>query len=309
MIYTVTFNPSLDYIVTVPDFTPGRVNRTKEEMIYPGGKGINVSMMLKNLGTDSRALGFMAGFTGEEIARLLRERGIASDFIHVKKGISRINVKLRGREESEINGKGPAISKEDIEKLYRQLECLKAGDILVLAGSIPDVMPDSAYMDIMERLKEKKLKIVVDATGDLLVKVMPYHPFLIKPNHYELGEVFQTRISTAEEALEYAGKMRKMGAKNVLVSMAGQGAVLVDENGEKYQTKPPEGTVVNSVGAGDSMVAGFLAGFLRTGDYREAFLTGVCAGSASAFSKELATEQEVGALRKTWQMQKGRAVL
>lgn len=297
MIYTVTFNPSLDYIVTVPEFEPGRVNRTTEELIFPGGKGINVSMVLKNLGIDSRALGFMAGFTGEEIARLLRRRGIASDFIHVKKGISRINVKLRGREESEINGMGPAISGEDIEKLYRQLDCLKDGDILVLAGSIPEVMPDSAYMDIMERLKDRNLKIVVDATGDLLVNVLPYHPFLIKPNHHELGEIFHTEISDRKQALKYAVKMQELGAVNVLVSMAGEGAVLADADGNTYQTSPPKGTVVNSVGAGDSMVAGFLAGYLKTEDYREAFLTGVCSGSASAFSAELATEHEVAALR------------
>lgn len=298
MIYTVTFNPSLDYIVTVPDFMPGRVNRTKEETIFPGGKGINVSMVLKNLGIDSRSLGFMAGFTGAEIVRLLKERHVASDFIRVEKGISRINVKLKGKEESEVNGKGPAISEEDIRKLHRQLQRLKDGDLLVLAGSIPDVMPDSAYMDIMELLKGKDLKIVVDATGELLVKALPYQPFLVKPNNHELGEIFHTEISTASEALEYAQKMREMGAKNVLVSMAGKGAVLADENGKTYQTKPPKGKVVNSVGAGDSMVAGFLAGFLKTGDYREAFLTGVCAGSASAFSRELATKQEVAALRE-----------
>lgn len=299
MIYTVTLNPSLDYIVTVPDFRLGRVNRTKGEILFPGGKGINVSVVLKNLGIDSRALGFMAGFTGEEIVRLLKERGIVSDFIHVEKGISRINVKLKGREESEVNGKGPAISEADIRKLHRQLGQLKDGDILVLAGSIPDVLPDSVYMDIMELLKEKNLKIVVDATGDLLVKALPYRPFLVKPNNHELGEIFHTEISTAEQALEYAEKMREMGAENVLVSMAGEGAVLADKNGRTYRTKPPAGTLVNSVGAGDSMVAGFLAGFLKTGDYREAFLTGVCAGSASAFSKELATQSEVAALRRT----------
>ena len=293
MIYTVTFNPSLDYIVTVEHFTLGMVNRTKEEHIFPGGKGINVSMVLQNLGYANTALGFLAGFTGDELQRLLEEKGIATDFIRVKKGMSRINVKLRSDKESEINGQGPAIEAKDIKGLYEKLDKLKDGDILVLAGSIPDVMPGSMYMDIMRHLEEKKLKIVVDATRDLLVNVLPYHPFLIKPNNHELGEIFGVTIESKEDVITYAEKLQEKGARNVLVSMAGEGAVLVTEDGNVYQAEAPKGKVINSVGAGDSMVAGFLAGYLEKGSYRDAFLMGVCTGSASAFSEELATKEEV----------------
>lgn len=296
MIYTVTFNPSLDYIATVENFTCGIVNRTKEEIIFPGGKGINVSMVLKNLGHESTALGFLAGFTGREIQRLLEEKGIETDFISVDKGISRINVKLRSDEESEINGQGPAISGEDIKKLYEKLDALKDGDILVLAGSIPDVMPDSMYMDIMKHLQGKKLKIVVDATRDLLVNVLQYHPFLIKPNNHELGEIFGVTIENKEDVITYAKELQQKGACNVLVSMAGEGAVLAAEDGSIFKAEAPKGKVVNSVGAGDSMVAGFLAGYLEHGSYADAFRMGVCTGSASAFSEELATRAEVAAL-------------
>lgn len=299
MIYTVTFNPSLDYIVRVDEFQLGRVNRTEEEIIYAGGKGINVSIVLKNLGFDSTALGFLAGFTGSEIRRLLECQGIRADFIEVQEGISRINLKLRSREESEINGQGPEIQEKDICKLYEKLDSLEDGDVLVLAGSIPSVMPESIYMDIMKYLEKKKLKIVVDATRNLLVNVLPYHPFLIKPNNHELGEIFDVCLTKREEVVEYAKKLQERGARNVLVSMAGEGAVLVTEDGAVFKSSAPKGTVVNSVGAGDSMVAGFLAGFLETGDYRKAFERGLCAGSASAFSEQLATREEVEAIRKS----------
>ena len=227
MIYTVTFNPSLDYIVTVNDFMTGIVNRTSKEIIFPGGKGINVSMVLKNLGCENTALGFMAGFTGQEIIRLLEEKGISTDFIHVAEGTSRINVKLRAQKETEINGQGPAIASADIKKLYEKLDGLQDGDILVLAGSIPDTMPESMYMDIMEHLQNKKLNIVVDATRDLLMNVLAYHPFLIKPNKHELGEIFHETITEKDDVVKYAKKLQKKGARNVLVSMAGDGAVLV----------------------------------------------------------------------------------
>lgn len=299
MIYTVTFNPSLDYIVRVDEFQLGRVNRTEEEIIYAGGKGINVSIVLKNLGFDSTALGFLAGFTGSEIRRLLECQGIRADFIEVQEGISRINLKLRSREESEINGQGPEIQEKDICKLYEKLDSMEDGDVLVLAGSIPSVMPESIYMDIMKYLEKKKLKIVVDATRNLLVNVLPYHPFLIKPNNHELGEIFDVCLTKREEVVEYAKKLQERGARNVLVSMAGEGAVLVTEDGAVFKSSAPKGTVVNSVGAGDSMVAGFLAGFLETGDYRKAFERGLCAGSASAFSEQLATREEVEAIRKS----------
>ena len=298
MIYTVTFNPSLDYIVSVEDFKVGMTNRTNTELMFPGGKGINVSMVLQNLGLESMALGFMAGFTGREIERLLAVKNIKSDFIEVASGISRINVKLRSNEESEINGMGPAIGKDEIDKLYKQLDMLTEGDILVLAGSIPSVMPESMYSDIMDYLKEKNLKIVVDAPRDLLVNVLKYHPFLIKPNNHELGEIFGVTLSKKEEVIPYAKKIQEMGARNVLISMAGEGAVLVTETGEIYQSNPPKGKVKNSVGAGDSMVAGFLAGYLHSGNYEEAFYMGVCTGSASAFSDNLATKEEVKELLK-----------
>lgn len=293
MIYTVTFNPSLDYIVTVKDFTCGVVNRTCDEIIYPGGKGINVSMVLKNLGYESTALGFFAGFTGEKIDKLLQEKGITSDFISVEKGMSRINVKLRSKEETEINGRGPEIGEKDIQKLYKKLDELKDGDILVLAGSIPDTMPESMYKDIMDYLSDRDLKIVVDATRDLLINVLEYYPFMIKPNNHELGEIFDVKLEKKEDVVKYAKLLQEKGARNVLVSMAGEGAVLVAEDDEVYMADAPKGKVKNSVGAGDSMVAGFIAGYLENKNYMDAFKMGVCTGSASAFSEELATKTEV----------------
>ena len=293
MIYTVTFNPSLDYIVTVPHFTCGMVNRTSEEKIFPGGKGINVSMVLKNLGLENTALGFYAGFTGNELERLIREKGIRADFIPVKEGMTRINVKMRSDEESEINGQGPAISEADIKTLYEKLDRLSDGDVLGMAGSIPDVMPQTIYMDIMKYLADKDLKIVVDATKDLLVNVLQYHPFLIKPNNHELGEIFGVNLSTKESVVPYAKKLQEKGARNVLISMAGEGAVLVSEDKSVFMAEAPKGTLINGVGAGDSMVAGFLAGWMKSHDYKEAFRMGVACGSASAFSEYLADSEMI----------------
>lgn len=293
MIYTVTFNPSLDYIVSVENLKLGAVNRTSKEIMNPGGKGINVSLVLRNLGYDSTALGFQAGFTGREIVRLMEEQGISSDFIQVENGLSRINVKVRASEESEINGMGPGIEEADIQKLYAQLERLEDGDTLVLAGSIPTVMPETMYSDIMERLSEKNLQIVVDATKDLLVNVLKYHPFLIKPNNHELGEIYGVTLNTRDEVIPYARKLQEKGARNVLISMAGEGAVLLTEEGKVYQSEAPKGKVKNSVGAGDSMVAGFVAGYLASKDYEQAFYMGVCTGSASAFSEGMATREAV----------------
>ncbi len=293
MIYTVTFNPSLDYIVTVPDFMTGMVNRTSHEIIFPGGKGINVSMVLTNLGCENTALGFMAGFTGDEIVRLLEKKGISTDFIRIEEGNSRINVKLRAQRETEINGQGPQISTRDIHSLYEKLDQLEVGDTLVLAGSIPDTMPESMYMDIMDHLKKKNLNIVVDATKDLLMNVLPYQPFLIKPNNHELGEIFGTVLTEKDAVIHYARKLQEQGARNVLVSMAGEGAVLVAEDGKEYRSGAPKGRLINSVGAGDSMVAGFLYGYMQKQDYADAFRYGVCTGSASAFSEELATKKEI----------------
>lgn len=304
MIYTVTFNPSLDYIVSVDHFETGKVNRTTKELMFPGGKGINVSLVLKNLGLDSTALGFMAGFTGKEIERLLDVQNIHSDFIPVAEGISRINVKLRSDEESEINGMGPGIGAAEIDELYKKLDLLRNGDILVLAGSIPSVMPETMYRDIMKRLAGRGIRIVVDATKDLLHMVLPLHPFLVKPNNHELGEIYGVKLETKEEVIPYAKRMQSEGAVNVLISMAGEGALLVAEDGNVYQSMPPKGKVKNSVGAGDSMVAGFIAGYLKSGSYEDAFYTGLCTGSASAFSDNLATREEVNGLLQ----QLGRAV-
>lgn len=301
MIYTVTFNPSLDYIVSVPNFRIGMVNRTSQELIYPGGKGINVSIVLKNLGLDNTAFGFIAGFTGEEVKRKLEAQGITTDFITVKEGLTRINVKLRSDEESEINGQGPSILEKDIMVLNTKLDSLKEGDVLVLAGSIPASIPDTIYMTIMKRLEQKKIKIVVDATRDLLVNVLKYHPFLIKPNRHELGEIFGLTLESVPEIVVYAKKLMEMGVQNVLVSMAGDGAVLITENGETFYSEAPVGTLRNSVGAGDSMVAGFIAGYLENRDYKEAFKMGVCTGSASAFSEKLATKEEVIKILNTHQ--------
>lgn len=293
MIYTVTFNPSLDYIVSVDDFTLGRVNRTTKELVYPGGKGVNVSLVLKNLGMENTALGFIAGFTGTEIERGLKEWGCLTDFIKIPEGMSRINMKLRSREESEINGQGPKISEEALEELYRKLDAMEPGDVLVLAGSIPNSMPDSSYEQILARVQGRHIRSVVDATGDLLVNVLKYHPFLIKPNNHELEEIFHVPMDSKETIVTYAKKMQEMGAENVLISMAGDGAILVAADGSVWQSPAPKGKVVNSVGAGDSMVAGFITGYLKSQSYEEAFHMGICTGSASAFSERLATQEEV----------------
>jgi 1-phosphofructokinase len=293
MIYTVTLNPSLDYIVSVDNFMTGRVNRTSKELMFPGGKGINVSIVLHNLGMTSTALGFIAGFTGEEIKRQVREFGIDEQFIAIPEGLSRINVKLRSNEESEINGMGPNIDEKALSEFMGQLDELQRGDVLVLAGSIPDKMPSTMYRDIMERLQDRGIMIVVDATRELLVNVLELHPFLIKPNNFELGEIFGVELESREQIITYAKKMQDMGARNVLVSMAGDGAIMVAEDGSVYETPAPKGKVVNSVGAGDSMVAGFVYGYLSEESYEKAFYMGVSTGSASAFSENLATKEEV----------------
>lgn len=294
MIYTVTFNPSLDYIVRVDDFRLGMVNRTTYENVLPGGKGINVSIVLKNLGHESTALGFMAGFTGREIEARLAAFGVCSDFIEISEGMSRINLKMKSNEESEINGQGPMIGEADIEKLYQKLDQLQSKDTLVISGSIPNTLPDDIYERIMKRLEGRGIEIAVDATRDLLVNVLKYHPFLIKPNNHELGEIFGVTLKTKDEVVPYAKKLQEKGARNVLISMAGEGAVFISEKGDVLKSEAPKGTVVNSVGAGDSMVAGFLTGYIESsGDYERAFKMGLCTGSASAFSPNLATREEV----------------
>ena len=297
MIYTVTLNPSLDYIVRVRNFRTGKLNRTYYENVLPGGKGINVSIVLENLGQKSTALGFVAGFTGREIEARLKRAGVDSDFIEVREGMSRINVKLRSDEETEINGQGPKITDEDIRALFEKLDRLQKDDLLVISGSVPGTLPGDMYERILSRLEGKGIDAVVDAERDLLVNVLKYHPFLIKPNNIELGEIYGVKLSKRDEVIPYAKKLREEGARNVLVSMAGEGAVLISEQGEVLQGEAKKGRVVNSVGAGDSMVAGFLTGYMEyDGDMEKALLMGLGAGSASAFSPNLATRQEVEAL-------------
>ncbi len=299
MIYTVTFNPSLDYVIQVDSLRLGEVNRTTREQIYPGGKGVNVSIVLKNLGFDNVALGFVAGFTGDEVERQVKSFGCKTDFIRVNGGTTRINVKIKSSEESEINGQGPEISQENLDALFQKLDQLEDGDILVLAGSIPNTLPSDTYEKIMARISSKHVRVVVDTTRNLMLEVLKYHPFLIKPNHHELGEMFGVTLHTDAEIIAYAGKLQKMGAQNVLVSMAGKGAIFLADDGRVSQSLPPQGKCVNSVGAGDSMVAGFLAGYLETGDYSHALKMGLCTGSASAFSEWLATRDQVEQLLKT----------
>lgn len=292
MIYTVTFNPAIDYIVHTGTMQVGQVNRSQGEELYFGGKGINVSFVLHELGLPSKALGFVAGFTGAAIEAGIQEQGIATDFVHLDSGFSRINVKIKSGEETELNGQGPNISEAAVAELFEKLNQLQDGDVLILAGSIPNTMPADSYEKILAHLSDKKIKVVVDATKDLLLKVLPYHPFLIKPNNHELGELFGVTLYSIEEIATYAKKLQEMGAQNVLISMAGDGALLIDETGKQHVCGVCKGTVKNSVGAGDSMVAGFVAGSMH-GDYEAALKLGTAAGGATAFSEGLAQRAEI----------------
>lgn len=292
MVYTVTFNPAVDYIVHTKQLIAGATNRSDSEEIYFGGKGINVSIVLSELGVKSKALGFVAGFTGEAIENGVAEKGIDADFVHLNEGFSRINVKIKSGEETELNGQGPKITDEAIRELYAKLDEIQDGDTLVLAGSIPSSLPADIYERILERLSGKKIRAVVDATKDLLLNVLKYRPFLIKPNNFELGEIFGVEMKSTEDIVKYAGKLKEMGAQNVLVSMAGDGAVLLDENGETHVCGVCRGKVKNSVGAGDSMVAGFVAG-CEKGDYEYALKLGTASGGATAFSEGLAEKDRI----------------
>ena len=300
MIYTVTFNPSLDYIVRLDSFTAGEINRVNYEQVLGGGKGINVSIVLGNLGHESTALGFTAGFTGEDIKRQLDGFGVKHDFVQLSEGFTRINVKVKADKETEINGQGPDISEAKREELFEKLDKLSEGDTLVLAGSIPKTLPDDIYEKIMARLEGRGIRIIVDAEKKLLLNVLKYHPFLIKPNNHELGDMFGVKLTTDEEIITYAKKLQEKGAQNVLISMAGDGAILLTADGKHYKSPAPKGKLINSVGAGDSMVAGFITGYIESqGDFETAFHMGVATGSASAFSENLATRPEVEALLKT----------
>lgn len=298
MIYTITFNPAIDYIVEVDKFTENEINRTTSELILPGGKGINVSIVLKNLGVESTALGFIAGFTGKELERILNEQDITTDFIELDEGFTRINTKILSSNEIAINGNGPDIKTENIDELFEKLDDMQSGDILVLSGSIPKTMSNDIYEKICKHINNKEIKTVVDATGELLLKVLEYKPFLIKPNVQELEETFKVKISSRDEIIEYAKKLQEIGAKNVLISMGGDGAILVNENNEVIYSSVPKIKMVNTVGAGDSMVAGFIVGYLNSNNYNEALKMGVATGSASASSKYLATKEEVFNLLK-----------
>lgn len=293
MINTITLNPSLDYVVKVDNFKADALNRINSEQIYAGGKGINVSIVLKNLGVDNTALGYVAGFTGDEILRQIKDHNVDCDFVKLQSGMSRINVKLKSDGETEINGAGPDISEKDLKSLYEKINKLGKGDFLILSGSIPKSVPDDIYERIMKSLLDKEVEFIVDATKDLLLKVLKYRPFLIKPNHHELAEMFNVKLKNDEDIIAYGKKLQEMGAKNVLISMAGDGAILLPENGEPIKREVPKGILKNSVGAGDSMVAGFLCGYLKNKDLGEAFKMGIATGSASAFSEELATKEEV----------------
>lgn len=305
MIYTVTLNPSIDYVVNMEQLVEGMVNRVSTEHFYAGGKGINVSQILNQHGISNRALGFISGFTGNFIEGSLKEKGIDTDFIRLSEGYSRINMKIKTTtDETEINGMGPHIPKTEIDKLYRQLDLLTADDTLVLAGSIPATLPDDFYEKMMEHEQDRGVKVVVDATKNLLLNVLTYRPFLIKPNHHEIAEMFGVTISTTEDLLQYGNRLKDMGARNVLISMGGDGAILLAENGEVYRSNVPKGVVKNSVGAGDSMVAGFIAGYEKTQCYEQALRLGAASGSATAFSSDVATAEEILALVKEIVVQK-----
>ena len=293
MIYTITFNPALDYISQVDNFEIGKINRTKTEKILPGGKGLNVSIVLKNLGLESTALGFIGGFTGEELQRRIEVQGIKTDFIKVEQGITRINVKISSNQETALNGNGPDISEENIQTLLEKIENIKKEDIVILAGNVPKGINNNIYEIICVNLERNGVTFIVDATKELLINILKYRPFLIKPNKEELEETFKVKIRTKEDIITYAQKMQLMGAQNVLVSLGGDGAILVTEDNQVLQSNAPKGKVLNTVGAGDSMVAGFLAGYIESKDYEFSLKMGIATGSASSFSMDLATKKDV----------------
>lgn len=298
MIYTVTLNPAIDYVITIDQLKTGNINRIDTENVYPGGKGINVSSILGELGINSTALGFISGFSGEFIKNTLHKKGLDTDFIELDNGFTRINVKIKSDKETEINGQGPHISDEKLNQLYNKLDSLTSEDILVLAGSIPNTLDDKLYENIMKRLESRNVKIVVDATKNLLLNVLKYNPFLIKPNNHELEEIFDVKLETTQDIVTYAKKLQDMGAENVLVSRGKDGAVLVSKEGCVYQSNVGKGKVVNSVGAGDSMVAGFVGAYIQTNDFENALKQGAACGSATAFSSDLATKNYIDEISK-----------
>lgn len=299
MIYTVTFNPAIDYIAEINNLKKNDINRAISEKILAGGKGINVSVVLKNLGIDSIALGFIAGFTGQEIKRKVEEFGIKTDFVYIPDKFSRINVKLQTNEagliseETAVNGEGPKISEQEINEFMKKIEKIQKDDFIILAGSVPRNMKNDIYEKICSKVREKGTKIVADATGKLLVNVLKHNPFLIKPNKKELEEIFEDKIDSNQDVIMYAKKLQEMGAENVLISMDKDGAILITRDNKILYSKAPKGEVKNSVGSGDSMVAGFITGILINDDFEKALKMGIAAGSASAFSENLATKDEI----------------
>lgn len=298
MVYTVTFNPALDYLLYVNDLESNDIIRTEKEQLFYGGKGINVSVILSRLGIENKALGFLAGFSGKQLDEMLKADSMDTDFVYLKEGYTRINVKIKSDREIDINANGPEITDDDITSLFERLERLKKGDCLVLAGSIPKSLPDSIYEKILDRLSNKGIDFVVDATGDLLKNVLKYKPFMVKPNHHELGEIFSVEIKNLDDIKIYSKKLQEMGARNVLVSRGKDGAALLDENGELHTMGNVPGKIVSSVGCGDSMVAGFLAGYYQTKDYQYALKLGSACGNATAFSSSLATKEEIECMLK-----------
>lgn len=298
MIYTVTLNPSIDYVVRLETLVTGITNRTTSEEYYFGGKGINVSCVLAELDLESTAFGFVAGFTGDAIEKGIRNDKIITDFIRLEKGISRINVKIKANDETEINCQGPHIEESELLRLLNKVDRIKDGDTLVIAGNVPNTMPDDVYERILERIKGKKVRIVVDATKKLLLNSLKYKPFLIKPNRQELSEIFETEISTEADIEKYAKELQKMGAQNVLISLGGDGAMLIDEFGEKHKQGVLKEKVVNTVGSGDSMVAGFIAGYEKEHSYPYALKLGSACGNATAFLSGLATREKINELLK-----------
>ena len=293
MVYTVTLNPALDYVMKLKNLRTDDINRTDGEEIYYGGKGINVSVILTQLGIPNTALGFLGGFTGKKLEEMLKNDNVSCDFNYLKNGDTRINVKIKADKEIDLNACGPEITKEDMQSFLKKLDSIKSGDYLILAGSIPNTLPDDIYEQILERVGDRNINCVVDATGDLLKNVLKYKPFLIKPNHHELGDLFSVQIKSDDDIVKYSKKLQEMGAKNVLVSMAKDGAMLTDENGNVHKIGNAKGKLINSVGCGDSMVAGFTAGYIKTADYSYALRLGSACGNATAFSEKLATREEI----------------
>ena len=300
MIYTLTFNPALDYIIEVDNYREGYVNRTKGEKILPGGKGINVSIVLSNLSTENTALGFTGGFTGMHLETLLNEKNIKTDFVHLREGITRINLKLKSEKETEINAQGPNINESEIKLLFQKINALNDGDFLVLSGSVPTSLPDTIYCDIIKSVYDKKVNVVVDAEKNLLKQTLKFNPFLIKPNHHELADICNRELKNTDDIINAALSLQEIGARNIFISIAGDGGIFITEDKEVLISPAPSGKVINSTGAGDSLLAGFLSEYITSKDYKKAFIKGICSGSASAFSHNLATKDEIENLYKTF---------